>query len=545
MAAQRDDGGIRGSASLNPHQQILDAVGDVVYTVDHEGYLAYINARVEDMLGYTPDEMIGHHFERYIAPTWCDHARNQYSLILKQQEQRLVIALPVIQRNTDRLWVEQVISPLYDNQGAVAGVIAVMRDITTRELTDETLENRVNQLATLQRVDAELTHQLDVDYVLLMALDAVTRLSTADAGGIELIKDGELYTGKLIGAYPREFAHYPKPPTDLVKRVLERREAELIPDVTVDPDYYSYIEDTRARMTIPLLSQDRLIGVLFLETRRPERFTQDAFEFTQLVATRIAVAVDNAQLYATSRQQLAELQDLYRQITTLEQLKTDMIRIAAHDLGNPLTSISGFTDMLLESDMGETQKEYAALVKDAAVRMKKIIRNILSLQRIEEIARGGLNEEVDLVALVQQVFATQAYPAEHKHQEFVLECEPVPLPVRGDSAQLHEAITNLISNALKYTPEYGRIVVKVWEHYDIVYFSVTDNGYGIPKDQQDRLFRPFFRAVTSETEDIEGNGLGLHLVKNIIERHGGKMHVESDYGEGSTFGFEIPLYVGD
>src|SRR5690606_21287042 len=104
---------------------------------------------------------------------------------------------------------------------------------------------------------------------------------------------------------------------------------------------------------------------------------------------------DNAQLYATTRQQLAELQDLYRQITTLEQLKTDMIRIAAHDLGNPLTSISGFIDMLLESEMSEWQKEYATLVKDSASRMKKIIRNILSLQRIEEIARGNLTENID------------------------------------------------------------------------------------------------------------------------------------------------------
>src|SRR5690606_8644788 len=104
---------------------------------------------------------------------------------------------------------------------------------------------------------------------------------------------------------PPEFLHsYPKPPTGIVARVLNQRRPELVQDVRQDPDYQAYIPATRAQMTIPLLSQDRLIGVLFLETRRPERFTTEAFEFIQLITTRIAAALDNAQLYDTTRQQL-------------------------------------------------------------------------------------------------------------------------------------------------------------------------------------------------------------------------------------------------
>ena len=546
MTAQLGDEGIKSDSGPDTFRQVLETAGDVVYTIDSDGYLTYINRRVQSLLGYEPEEMVGQHFEKYIASTWCDHARSLYQQILREQTAEAVLQFPALKRDGNRVWVEQVIAPLYDDAGKIQGVTAVTRDITWRDLTEAELENRVNQLATLQRIDVELTHQLDIDYVLSMALDAATRLSMADAGGIDLIREGEIYTGKVIGGYPPDFAKtYPRPHSGIVGRVIQNHTPELVHDVTKDPDYHPHIAETRAQMVIPLISQDRLIGVLYLETRRPERFTQEVFDFIQLITTRIAAAVDNAQLYATTRQQLAELQDLYRQITTLEQLKTDMIRIAAHDLGNPLTSISGFIDMLLESEMSEWQKEYATLVKDSASRMKKIIRNILSLQRIEEIARGNLTENIDMKELVQQVFDTQTYPAGHKNQSFMLEAGEHPLVVKGDSAQLREAVTNLISNALKYTPEGGTIVVKLWEEHDTVYFNVVDNGYGIPEAQQERLFRPFFRAKSKETTQIEGTGLGLHLVKNIVERHGGRMHFTSEYGKGSTFGFELPLYIGD
>jgi signal transduction histidine kinase len=111
--------------------------------------------------------------------------------------------------------------------------------------------------------------------------------------------------------------------------------------------------------------------------------------------------------------------------------------------------------------------------------------------------------------------------------------------VKGDIAQLREAMDNLIGNAIKYTPDKGSITVRLRVNGDSAIFEVKDSGIGIPKDQQARLFQPFFRVKSSETAKIEGTGLGLHLVKNIVERHQGKMRVHTVYGEGSTFGFEI------
>jgi two-component system phosphate regulon sensor histidine kinase PhoR len=281
--------------------------------------------------------------------------------------------------------------------------------------------------------------------------------------------------------------------------------------------------------------------VLFLETRRPERFSTEVFEFIQLITTRIAAAVDNAQLYDTTRQQLAELQALYTQISSLEQLKSHMISLAAHDLGNPLTSISGFTDLLLDSALNDTQREQATIVKEAAGRMKKIIRDILSLQRIEEMAQGSMVEDIDLTDTVRQIYDSQKHQAVQQRQILKLTAPEFPMYIKGDSAQIREAIVNLVNNALKYTPVEGHVEIRLWEENDIFVFEVVDNGYGVPEELQPRLFQPFYRAKTRETMRIDGTGLGLHLVKNIIERHHGKMRFHSVYGEGSTFGFEIPV----
>lgn len=521
---------------------LLDTFGDVVFTLDPDGYFTYINARVQRLLDYNPEEVIGQHFEKFIAPLWADHLRSLYLRVLQQKDTETLLEAPLVDRRGRDVWVEQMVTPIWGQHGQIEGLAGIMRDLTTRNLTESELEKRISQMVTLQRIDAELTHQLDIDYVLSMALDAAVRLSAADAGGIELIREGNLYTGTIIGNYPPQFLYsYPRPPRGVIARVLDTRRPELILDVKQDPDYEVNIPTTRAMMVIPLVSQDRLIGVLFLETRRAERFSTEVFEFIQLITTRIAAAVDNAQLYDTTRQQLAELQELYTQISSLEQLKTDMISLAAHDLGNPLTSISGFTDLLLDSNLNETQREQATIVKDAAMRMKKIIRDILSLQRIEEMAQGSLTEAIDLAEAVRQIFEAQKHQAVQQRQSLTLHAPEFPMYIKGDSAQIREAIVNLVNNALKYTPAEGHIEIHLWEENDIFVFEVVDNGYGVPEELQPRLFQPFYRAKTRETARIDGTGLGLHLVKNIIERHHGKMRFHSVYGKGSTFGFEIPV----
>ncbi len=176
--------------------------------------------------------------------------------------------------------------------------------------------------------------------------------------------------------------------------------------------------------------------------------------------------------------------------------------------------------------------------------MRDMLDNILSLERIEQMANTVTSERFDLAEQVRKAADEYEVQAGNKSQQLniTFEVDVVPI-VQGDVNQVYEAISNIIGNAVKYTQESGSINVTLQIDSDRIRFEVQDNGYGIPVEAQERLFQPFYRAKTKETIDIDGTGLGLHLVKNIIERHGGEMLFHSVYGEGSSFGFALPLTV--
>ncbi|MDZ4671567.1 MAG: PAS domain-containing sensor histidine kinase [Phototrophicales bacterium] len=254
-----------------------------------------------------------------------------------------------------------------------------------------------------------------------------------------------------------------------------------------------------------------------------------------------------AQQIRESAKQYDEIQALFEKVNKLEQLKSDMIRVAAHDLRSPLSVFVTHLDVMsLElSEEGfipdkKTLLEHLEDMRHATKRMRRIIEDILSLERIEQNAQHAEYSPVELTSMVRGIFRDYESQAKNHAHQFTLTCPTTPIIIQGDIAQLREAISNLISNALKYTPEMGRIEVVAMTKGNCARFEVIDTGYGIPKDKQTSLFQPFYRAKSKETRHIEGTGLGLYLVKNIVERHHGTLIFKSVQGKGSHFGFEIP-----
>jgi len=249
--------------------------------------------------------------------------------------------------------------------------------------------------------------------------------------------------------------------------------------------------------------------------------------------------LERAVRYAVRQQQNQNrLEDLVEQVSRLEQLKTDMIRIAAHDLRNPLTVMGGSVEMLrtdLQDKIGPDYVHYLDQLKASIKHMQKMVADILSLERIAELS-GGHTNPVDFTATIQ---ASYKYFLKDTH-EMSLDLPEDPVTVYGIAPLLREAVDNLVSNAIKYTPDGGKIELSLSVDADSALFQVKDTGFGIPKKMQTNLFTPFSRVKTRETRKIEGTGLGLHLVSNIVERHNGSVFFESEHGKGSTFGFMLP-----
>ncbi len=245
------------------------------------------------------------------------------------------------------------------------------------------------------------------------------------------------------------------------------------------------------------------------------------------------------------RQAEREQQALITRISRLEELKTEMIRMGAHDLKTPLGLIKSYLDLVREEDPAaplSSVQRYLEHMDRAAGNILQIVNDIFSLDRIERMAAEQTMTQVDLTPLVKETAEGMSRSAADKQLTYSVSFGEVLLTVCGDSVQLREAVTNLIGNAIKYTPRGGEVRVRLYAEDEDIVFVVTDTGIGIPADLQSKLFHPFARIRSKETAQIEGTGLGLYLVKGIVERHSGALIVQSEHGQGSTFGFRLPKY---
>lgn len=283
------------------------------------------------------------------------------------------------------------------------------------------------------------------------------------------------------------------------------------------------------RLAVPFMWQGEAVGALFASYE--DHLDPAARSLLDLFAWQVALILANTGLYAET--------------VDLVDLKTRMIRTVSHDLKNPLTIVTMACDMLTDDmpDAGaldSMQRRYIGMISDAAGQMNALINNILDLER----ARRGtvLTEPYDLPALLSEV-ALHLDPAiQQKHQTLTMDLPEALPPLTGDPVQIKQAFSNLISNAVKYTPDQGRILVRVTRTANgRALVLVEDNGYGISPDAQKKLFQEFYRVRTDSTAHIPGTGLGLSLVKTIVETHGGRVWVQSAERQGSSFFVELPF----
>ena len=228
----------------------------------------------------------------------------------------------------------------------------------------------------------------------------------------------------------------------------------------------------------------------------------------------------------------------------LDRLKADLISIVSHEMRSPLTSIKGYIDLILGGDLGETPdflKNYLDIVSQNANRLASLIDDMLDLSRLESGKLSMTFGKVDVNYLCEYVFLTHKPQAEKKSIQLARDVE-TGLFISGDNDRLQQALSNLTSNAIKYTPDGGTVKVQASRDGNGVVIRVIDNGFGLSQADQQRLFQKFFRVKNAQTRHIGGTGLGLCITRTIVEAHQGRITLESDEGKGSTFAIHLPAF---
>jgi signal transduction histidine kinase len=289
-----------------------------------------------------------------------------------------------------------------------------------------------------------------------------------------------------------------------------------------------------------MLRENELIGGLTVNKRTPGAFSPEVIELLTTFATQSALAIQNARLFR-------ELADKSHQLEVASQHKSEFLANMSHELRTPLNAVIGFSEVLGErmfGELNEKQDEYLKDIHASGQHLLSLINDILDLSKIEA---GRMELEVtdfDLPMAIDNAMTLIRERAARRSIALHTTVDDRLGQVQADERKIRQVLLNLLSNAIKFTPEGGRIDVHAIPRDGMVEVSVSDTGVGIAPEDQEAVFEEFKQVGTADKK-VEGTGLGLALSRKFIELHGGKIWVESQVGDGSTFTFTVPVRHGE
>jgi signal transduction histidine kinase len=325
-------------------------------------------------------------------------------------------------------------------------------------------------------------------------------------------------------------------------RAAEMREPIQIPDITQPGAYQSSVRDTlirfgyRALLSVPLLRENQIIGSLSFNRKAPGAFPAEVVDVLKTFATQSALAIQNARLFR-------EIADKSQQLEAASRHKSEFLANMSHELRTPLNAIIGFSEVLAEKMFGEVnakQAEYLQDILESGRHLLSLINDILDLSKIEAGHMELEPADFDLPSAIDNALILVRERASRRGITLGSTIDERLAMIRGDERKVKQVLLNLLSNALKFTPEGGRIDVGGRLDGEVAEVSVTDTGIGIAPADQEAVFEEF-RQVGAAERKAEGTGLGLALSRKFVELHGGRIWVQSEVGHGSTFTFTLPV----
>ena len=428
-------------------------------------------------------------------------------------------------------------------------VIAIENARLLTELQAKTgeLTESVEKLTALGEVGRAVSSTLNLETVLTTIVSRAVELSGLDGGVVSEYEDAtEEFVQRAVAETAGDLARalrgvrYRKGEGAIGQTAITREPVQ-VPDIRLPGVYESRVREilidsgVRAVLAVPMIHQQRLIGCLGVTRNRPGEFPTETIELLRTFATQSALAIQNARLFR-------EIEEKGRELAAASQHKSEFLANMSHELRTPLNAIIGFSEVLSErmfGELNEKQDEYLKDIYSSGQHLLSLINDILDLSKIEA---GRMELEVtdfDLPAAIDNALILVRERASRRGIALRRTIDDEMGTVRGDERKVKQVLLNLLSNALKFTPEGGRIDVHAGIKEGMAEISVADTGVGIAPEDQEAIFEEF-RQVGTADKKVEGTGLGLALSRKFIELHGGRIWVESQPGKGSTFSFTLP-----
>lgn len=320
----------------------------------------------------------------------------------------------------------------------------------------------------------------------------------------------------------------------------------LVGDVKRDPDYLMVDERVRSELCVPLRVKNEVIGVLDTENHAPHAFSQNDLQLLEALAGQIALSLERIRLLSDTERRAEELAETLKQQEELARLRDQFVQNVSHEFRTPLAIVSGYIEILSSGDLGPLPAEYHEPVEIIARRtqmLTRLVEDLTSLLNVQD-------QRNDFVTLYLGDLLNTLYPHQRTQalaSQIELEWEvPASLPpIRGEETLLRTMLNNLLDNAIKFTPSAGRVSLRANVEGASICLRIHDSGIGIPPEQQSRVFERFYQVDGSSSRRFGGTGLGLALVKEIVELHGGEIRLDSQPEQGTTFEVRLPLLTPD
>ena len=405
-------------------------------------------------------------------------------------------------------------------------------------------QRSLRDMSALVDMAKQVTGNLKLQSVLDTTVQLLRSLLNARASTITMLSDDktELIVKASDGVNPEFNNAHMKVEDSISGRVVQNSQLVYTRDAHSDPDFIFFDEVVRSLLVVPLVIRDEPIGTISVDSEEPNTFSESDIQLMTIAASQVSVAIANANLFEELEARATELKAAYDELRESDRLKDELVQNVSHELRTPLTFVKGYSDLLMDGEMGlltPSQQDALTIIADKTNEITRIIDDIITLQRIDA---GNLNLKSESMAdLLRTTVINHQIVADQKGLTINVTLPPDRGNVNIDKQRITQVLDNLIGNAMKFSPDGGSIGVSMLVENDQVLVIVADEGIGISPEQHERIFERFYQIDGSARRRFGGTGIGLAIVKRIIDAHHGKIWVESELNKGSAFYFMLPL----